>query len=94
MKDFLNSMIELNHKAHVNPPSKVILVAKKSKCFGELESLFNRRNKRSYYSKMIYLNNEQKTFDEIDETHNVAVLGDVKIIPVHESLRYFTSFIN
>lgn len=28
--------------AHVNPPSKVILVAKKSKCFGELESLFNR----------------------------------------------------
>lgn len=42
---------------------------------------------------MIYLNNEQ-TFDEIDETHNVAVLGDVKIIPVHGSLRYFTSFIN
>lgn len=35
-----------------------------------------------------------QTFDEIDETHNVAVLGDVKIIPVHESLRYFTSFIN
>lgn len=34
-----------------------------------------------------------QTFDEIDETHNVAVLGDVKIIPVHESLRYFTSFI-
>lgn len=42
MKDFLNSMIELNHTAHVNPPSKVILVAKKSKCFGELESTFNR----------------------------------------------------
>lgn len=39
MKDFLNSMIDT---AHVNPPSKVILVAKKSKCFGELESLFNR----------------------------------------------------
>lgn len=57
MKDFLNSMIELNHTAHVNPPSKVILVAKKSKCFGELESLF--RNKRSDYNKMIYLNNEQ-----------------------------------
>lgn len=35
-----------------------------------------------------------QTFDEIDETHNVAVLGDVKIIPVHESLRYLTSFIN
>lgn len=35
-----------------------------------------------------------QTFDEIDETHNVAVLGDVKIIPVHGSLRYFTSFIN
>lgn len=24
-----------------------------------------------------------QTFDEIDETHNVAVLGDVKIIPVN-----------
>lgn len=35
-----------------------------------------------------------QTFDEINETHNVAVLGDVKIIPVHESLRCFTSFIN
>lgn len=62
MKDFLNSMIELNHTAHVNPPSKVILVAKKSKCFGELESLFNRisgRTKGVTYSKMISLNNEQ-----------------------------------
>lgn len=45
MKDFLNSMIELNHTAHVNPPSKVILVAKKSKCFGELESLGTAWNK-------------------------------------------------
>lgn len=60
MKDFLNSMIELNHTAHVNPPSKVILVAKKSKCFGELESLFNRISGGTKgVTKMIYLNNEQ-----------------------------------
>lgn len=48
MEDFLNSMIELNHTAHVNLPSKVIL--------------FNRisgRTKGVTYSKMISLNNEQ-----------------------------------
>lgn len=35
-----------------------------------------------------------RTFDEIDETHNAAVLDTVKILAVHKSLRYFTGFIN
>lgn len=48
-----------------------------------------RKNKRSDLQQNDLFKQRAKlqTFDEIDETHNVAVLGDVKIIPVHESLR-------
>lgn len=55
-----------------------------------------RKNKRSDLQQNDLFKQRAKlqTFDEINETHNVAVLGDVKIIPVHELLRYFTSFIN
>lgn len=44
-----------------------------------------RKNKRSDLQQNDLFKQRAKlqTFDEIDETHNVAVLGDVKIIPVN-----------
>lgn len=44
-----------------------------------------RKNKRSDLQQNDLFKQRAKlqTFDEINETHNVAVLGDVKIIPVN-----------